>query len=73
MMYCKCGGKAHVGSIHDDTKSGLQRALNIVKRNRVCVRCDSTINTTEVASIELSELRRRAYLWERYVDSEKAA
>ena len=61
-----------VENIASKGDSRVQDALNVQTRTRCCVTCAGQVHTTETTTSELHELRRRAYLWERFVAKEPA-
>ncbi len=73
MIFCKCGVRTNGRNAASVGDSKVQDAMNVQTRTRECRECGNVIHTTEMQTGELSELRRRAYLWERYVDSERAS
>lgn len=72
MIRCKCGGTTFVKSLASKGDSRSQDAMNVQTRTRYCATCLETLHTTETMTSELHELRRRAYLWERFAAKEEA-
>ena len=72
MIRCKCGGTTFVKNLASKGDSRSQDELNVQNRTRYCVVCLETLHTTETMTSELNELRRRAYLWERFAAKEAA-
>lgn len=63
MKCTKCGGHAPVATGIRGDRNPFERALNVFSRWRVCG-CGRRFKTFEVDAADLSELRRRAYLFE---------
>ncbi len=62
-MKHSCGG-ATIITRGPDSRRLVDVAMNTSSRERRCVACNSVMATVEVESSELSDLRRRAYLYE---------
>lgn len=60
----KCGGQSHLRQGRS-SGSELCTAMRIVNRVRVCKACGFSFRTVEIDCAELSDLRRRAYLYDR--------
>jgi hypothetical protein len=72
MPYCRCGARAHVEHA-SDWRNRIDVEMGQVTRVRKCLSCWSQWRTVELRESELNELRRRAYLWERYGDRDNVA
>lgn len=68
MIRCRCGGKTAARNASGYVPP-LDAALNVYTRHRKCS-CGQVTKTVELPATELGELRRRAYLWERYAANE---